>query len=107
MRTPVSRVARSIFPYLSVVVVTAGFLVGPSMMPSTDSQRFRPEIRFHDVAAAAGLDFVLRNDAAGRKYQVETVLGGVAVIDFDNDGWPDIFAVNGASLPSLEKNHPR
>lgn len=107
MRIPVSRVARSIFPYFSVLAVAAGFLVDPPVAPSTDSPRFRPEIRFHDVAAAVGLNFVLRNDAAGRKYQVETILGGVAVVDFDNDGWSDIFAVNGASLPSLEKNHPR
>src|SRR5262245_58094172 len=63
-------------------------------------------IRFQDMAAAAGLDFTLRNDASGRKYQVETILGGVAVLDFDNDGWSDIFVANGASLPSLEKNQP-
>ncbi len=64
-------------------------------------------IQFQDMAAAAGLDFFLRNDASGRKYQVETILGGVAVLDFDNDGWSDIFVANGASLPSLEKNHFR
>jgi hypothetical protein len=65
------------------------------------------EIGLEDTAVKAGLDFVLRNDAVGRKYQVETLVGGVAVIDFDNDGWPDIYAVNGAALPSLEKNAPR
>jgi hypothetical protein len=64
-------------------------------------------VRFENVAAAAGIDFVLRNDAVGRKYQVETMLGGVVVIDFDNDGWPDIYAANGAALPSLQKNDPR
>jgi hypothetical protein len=65
------------------------------------------QIRLENVAGKAGLDFILRNDAAGRKYQVETLVGGVAVIDFDNDGWPDIYAVNGAALPSLEKDHAR
>jgi hypothetical protein len=30
----------------------------------------------------------LRNGAAGRKYQVETLPGGLGVIDFDGDGWP-------------------
>jgi hypothetical protein len=107
MWIPGHRFDPSIFSSLFVLAVIAGFLVGPAMVPSTDSPKVRPKMRFHDVAAAAGLDFVLRNDAAGRKYQVETILGGVAVVDFDNDGWPDIFAVNGASLPSLEKNHPR
>ena len=40
-------------------------------------------IRFQNTAPGNGLDFVLRNDANGRKYQVETVLGGLGVIDFD------------------------
>jgi hypothetical protein len=60
-------------------------------------------IQMFSGAAAAGLDFVLRNGATGRKYQVETVTGGLGVIDFDGDGWPDLFCVNGAALPSLEK----
>ncbi len=55
---------------------------------------------------APGLDFVLENSAAGRMYQVETVLGGLGVIDYDNDGWPDLFCTNGAALPSLEKSTP-
>ena len=64
-------------------------------------------IVFQNTAPANGLDFVLHNDAAGRKYQVETVLGGLGVIDFDGDGWPDLYCVNGAALPSLEKSNPR
>ena len=64
-------------------------------------------IRFENTAPANGLDFVLRNDAKGRKYQVETVLGGLGVIDFDADGWPDLYCVNGAALPSLQKNDPK
>ncbi|HEY7212723.1 MAG TPA: CRTAC1 family protein [Bryobacteraceae bacterium] len=64
-------------------------------------------IRLENVAPRCGLDFVLRNDAAGRKYQVETVLGGLGVIDFDGDGWPDLYCANGASLPSLRKSDGR
>ncbi len=60
-------------------------------------------IRFRDAAAEAGIAAVTRNDARGRKYQAETMLGGIAVIDFDGDGWMDIYMANGASLPSLEK----
>ena len=57
-------------------------------------------------ATAAGLDFVLRNDAKGRKFQVETLPGGLGVIDFDGDGWPDLFCTNGASLQTLTKTGP-
>jgi tetratricopeptide (TPR) repeat protein len=61
-------------------------------------------IRFRNVAASAKLDFTLRNGATGRKYQVETMTGGVAVIDYDGDGWADIYFVNGAELPEMKKS---
>ena len=78
-----------------------------SSVSRPDREDAVPAVRFENTAAAAGIDFLLRNDAAGRKYQVETMLGGVVVIDFDNDGWPDIYATNGAALPSLQKSDPR
>lgn len=65
-----------------------------------------PAIQLVEGARAAGLNFVLRNDAHGRKYQVETLVGGLGVIDFDGDGWPDIFCTNGAALPGLAKTSP-
>ncbi|MGE0131796.1 MAG: FG-GAP-like repeat-containing protein [Blastocatellales bacterium] len=64
-------------------------------------------IRFRNVAEQSRLDFVLRNDASPRKYQVETMTGGVAVIDYDNDGWMDIYFVNGAKLPEMNKTSPK
>jgi enediyne biosynthesis protein E4 len=53
------------------------------------------------------LDFVLRNAAAGQKHQVETMPAGVAVLDYDNDGWEDLFFINGAEIPSLRKTGPQ
>jgi enediyne biosynthesis protein E4 len=76
-------------------------------MPRAFAAMASGPIRFENTAPANGLDFVLRNDANGRKYQVETVLGGLGVIDFDRDGWPDLYCVNGASLPSLQKSDPK
>lgn len=63
-------------------------------------------VRFRNVASSAKLNFTLRNSATPNKYQVETMLGGVAVLDYDNDGDQDIYFTNGAALPSLEKNSP-
>jgi hypothetical protein len=92
--------------FLLAAAILGLWSLGLGILSLTDST-VSSTIRFQDVAISAGLDFVLRNDAAERKYQVETILGGVGVIDFDNDGWPDLFAANGASLPRLEKNHRR
>ncbi len=77
-------------------------IIGPAMAwPADDAP-----IRMVNGASGSGLDFALRNGATGRKYQVETMPGGLAVIDFDGDGWPDIFCTNGAALPSLAKSGP-
>ena len=56
---------------------------------------------FADVAPQAGLTARNVNGSGTRKqYIVESTGSGVAVIDYDNDGWPDVFLVNGTSLPS-------
>ena len=88
-----------------VRLASAGFCFGRQLRRAQGGQP--GPIRMENVAPGCGIDFVLRNDARGRKYQVETVLGGLGVIDFDHDGWPDLYCVNGAALPSLQKNDPR
>src|SRR5260370_39251684 len=63
-------------------------------------------ITFEDVASKAGVEFILQNAATGDKHQIETMVSGVAVFDYNNDGWPDLYFVNGASQPSLAKTNP-
>lgn len=53
------------------------------------------------------LPFVLENSAAPEKYLIETMAGGVASFDFNNDGRPDLFFTNGAAVPSLKKTEPK
>ncbi|PYR13255.1 MAG: RNA-binding protein [Acidobacteria bacterium] len=56
-----------------------------------------PLADFRDLAAAAGLD--ARTVIGGertKQFILETTGGGVAIVDYDDDGWPDIFLVNGA-----------
>ncbi len=53
-------------------------------------------IAFEDIAPRAGIDFVLRNGAAGNHYQIETMVSGVVAFDYDNDGRADLYFVNGA-----------
>jgi len=60
---------------------------------------------FRDVTAAAGIRFMHNNGAFGKKYLPETLGPGVAFIDYDNDGWPDIFLVNGTDWPGHVTKH--
>lgn len=56
-------------------------------------------VRFVDITRAAGIHFIHNNGAFGKKYLPETLGPGVAFIDYDNDGWQDIFIVNGTRWP--------
>lgn len=58
---------------------------------------------FQSVASSAGIDFVLKNSASANKYQIETMPAGVAVLDYNNDGFEDMYFVNGAAIPGLAK----
>jgi hypothetical protein len=60
-------------------------------------------IVFQNVAKSAGIGFVLKNSASTNKYQIETMPAGVAVLDYNNDGFEDVYFVNGASIPGLTK----
>ncbi len=64
------------------------------------------QIRFEEVAQKSNLRFTLRNGATGQFHQVELTAGGVATLDYNNDGCTDIFFTNGAALPSLRKTGP-
>ena len=61
---------------------------------------------FRDIAPAGGVHFILRNSVSPTKHQIETMISGVAVVDYNNDGWLDLFFVNGAPIPGLEKTGP-
>jgi hypothetical protein len=53
-----------------------------------------------DVNLPHGLDFTLRNSPTAQKYLIETMPGGVALLDYNNDGLLDIFFVNGGRVTS-------
>jgi len=64
-------------------------------------------IKFRDVTAQTGIDFVHTHGGSDRKYIVETVTAGLALFDYDNDGYPDIFVANDVSPNSLFHNDRR
>ena len=76
------------------VAVVAGFtLLLGGVGPAT------PEDLFADVTAAVGLDFVHFNGMTGRFYMPENMGAGGALVDYDNDGWIDLYLTRfGANL---------
>jgi hypothetical protein len=58
-----------------------------------------PVAKFIDITAAAGIHFTYCNGAYGDKLLPETMGGGVAFFDFDNDGHQDLLFVNSTYWP--------
>ncbi len=63
-------------------------------------------MQFENVSKSSHIKFVLRNSISPQRYTFETMTGGVALFDYNNDGLLDIFFTNGAAIPSLEKSDP-
>ena len=62
-------------------------------------------VRFTNVAQQAGLNIsTIYGDERRNRYLLETTGSGAAFIDYDNDGWQDIFLVNGTRLDGLAPN---
>ena len=70
---------------------TTGAIVAP--VPMTTSTR--AQLDFVDDASAAGLRFVFDNGQTPRFLMPETNSGGVGLLDFDGDGWLDVYCVQG------------
>ena len=62
------------------------------------SHEEKVSVTYVDATASSGLRFLHRNSKTSEKYLIETMTGGVALIDYDGDGWEDVFFVNGAKL---------
>jgi hypothetical protein len=65
-----------------------------------------PRIEFANLIETSKIHFTLKNSVSPQRYSIETMTGGVAVFDYNNDGFLDIFFTNGAEIPSLEKIDP-
>jgi hypothetical protein len=90
---------------LALRIVFGFFLLCPAFLAvlKSASQAKLPSIhfRFHPIL------FILDSCETPEKHAPETMAGGTAVFDYDNDGNPDIFFANGADITTLQKTSPR
>jgi len=86
------------------LLLPVSFLIGASQLPKAAP---KPLAHFTDIATKAGLtDTEIFGGVNTKKYIIETTGTGVAIFDYDNDGWPDIFIVNGTTLDALPGKAP-
>ena len=81
-------------------------VVPKSTLPAIDAyqvagaQSRKSVPRFRDDAAAAGLTFTFDNGRSPQRQIPETTAGGVGLIDYDGDGWFDVYVVQGGAFPA-------
>ena len=89
---------------LVTTLVALPCMAQPAAVPAPGSQPGAARAPFRDVAGESGINFQ-RHAAPEKKYIVESMSGGVALLDFDNDGWLDIYFVD--SLTVETANDPK
>jgi hypothetical protein len=87
---------------LAVILLALPVVAQQPYPPTIDH---RPPAWFVDEASKAGI--LVRNvngSVNSKRYIIEATGSGVAILDYDKDGWPDIFLVNGTTLPGDKSN---
>src|SRR5258707_6217912 len=84
--------------------VLAGPLGAALLASSKPGEQSR--IAFENRQEQSGVTFVLNNGTTDDKPIIDSTLGGVALLDYDNDGYLDIFFTNGASIPGFDNSNP-
>jgi hypothetical protein len=93
---------------VALIAIAIAFLAGVTGWSArqVDTTAGVDPIVFQELAPS-GLKFVTRPCRTPHKHQPETMVAGVALFDYDNDGLLDIYLVNGATMPGLVKDSPQ
>jgi len=93
--------------YFSIVLSVAAIVALAATIVIGAQASKNSSIRFQDITGRSGVDFVTDSSPTPNKNQPETMISGIGLFDYDNDGYLDIFIINGAAIPSLKKESPR
>ena len=93
----------------NLCVLCVSVVIGMSDITTTETQRTQSlhrendfAVSFTDVASAVGLsDPTIYGDVDKKRYIIETNGCGVAFVDYDNDGWMDLFTLSGTRLTGM------
>jgi hypothetical protein len=97
-----------------VVLILLGLLLPPIVAPSAQvasstkphSPQVKPaKVHFEDIADRVGLDALnVYGGDTHKEFIIETTGNGAIIFDYDNDGWPDIYLPNGATIEGFPKD---
>lgn len=102
----------AVSPLLAVLapLVIAAILIAALfswIFPNVANTASAPTPRFVDVTAESGVHFIHDNGATPGQDAPTTLLGGVVIFDYNRDGAPDLFFVNGQPWPWMERPEGR
>ncbi len=84
----------------AAVAATSGVLL---LHPPENALTAIKRPHFSDIASQSNVSYITNDDFQSRKYFPQPLCGGIAILDYDQDGLMDIFFTNGAKLPELKK----
>ncbi|HZQ68131.1 MAG TPA: CRTAC1 family protein [Terriglobales bacterium] len=85
---------------LATLIMASVSLLGQAARTKKAAATIAPAV-FTDVTRASGIDFHLTCGSLDKRYIMDSMCGGVAVFDYDNDGWMDIYFTNGSTLEDM------
>jgi enediyne biosynthesis protein E4 len=86
-------------PRLALLLLAPAFAAAAPAAPPAGPIAF-------ELVRTSGIDFVTNSGRTPARHQPETMVSGAAFLDYDGDGLLDVFLVNGATLPQLDKSRP-
>jgi hypothetical protein len=103
-RAPFTAILTAILFFAAALSAQMGHNAPPPPPPGAKSTKCagRPVPQLEDITAKTGINFTHTSDPS-KKYIVESMSGGVILIDYDRDGWPDIYFTNAPTVEMAMK----